>query len=121
VDFVVSEQAQDALVPNLILQPMIENALKHGFAQTVGQCCITTTASIEAQRLIIAVQDNGKGCDNPDILSHSGIGLSNINNRLEQMFGDDFTIAVQRVLPSGFQISLNMPYIYSTLKKRHDN
>jgi len=121
VSFEICDSAQNALVPNLILQPMIENAIKHGFAQTVGQCCITTTANIEDERLILAVQDNGKGCDNTDILSHSGIGLNNIKNRLEQMFGDDFTIEVQRVLPSGFQISLNMPYIYSTLKKRHDN
>lgn len=114
----IATQAQQALVPNLILQPMIENALKHGFAQTVGDCSVTISAAIEDERLHLAVSDNGKGCDDSDVLNDPGIGLSNIKNRLEQMFGDDFSINIQRVLPSGFQISLEMPYIYSTIKKR---
>ncbi|MCJ8274603.1 MAG: histidine kinase, partial [Psychrosphaera sp.] len=114
----IAVQAQQALVPNLILQPMIENALKHGFAQTVGDCSVTISADIEGERLHLAVSDNGKGCEEKDVLNDPGIGLSNIQKRLEQMFGDDFSINIQRVLPSGFQISLEMPYIYSTIKKR---
>jgi LytS/YehU family sensor histidine kinase len=84
----------------------------------VGDCSVTISGAIEGERLHLAVSDNGKGCDEQDVMNDPGIGLSKIKNCLEQMFGDDFSINIQRVLPSGFQISLEMPYIYSTIKKR---
>jgi LytS/YehU family sensor histidine kinase len=67
-----------ASVPNLILQPMIENALKHSFAQTVGDCSVTISGAIEGERLHLAVSDNGKGCDEQDVMNDPGIGLINI-------------------------------------------
>lgn len=114
----ITANAQEALVPNLILQPLIENALKHGFAQTVGDCQVSISATINEERLILCVADNGKGCSNPDMAIGTGVGLTNVQKRLEQMFGDDFSVNIQRVLPSGFQISLDIPYIYSTLRTR---
>ena len=117
VELEIDPQADKALVPNLILQPMVENAIKHGFSQTTGDCTITIRAKINGERLHLEVADNGKGCGDKDVLTDHGVGVGNIKNRLEQMFGDDFDIEQRRVLPSGFQLSLQMPYIYSTLKQ----
>src|SRR5690606_37635525 len=76
------EEALDALVPHLILQPLIENAIRHGIAPQRGPGWISVTAVVRGESLIVQVRDNGAGLSRRDPLASEGLGLSNISARL---------------------------------------
>ena len=77
----------DALVPNLILQPIVENALEHGASRTTGEGRVEIAARRNGDDLILSVQDNGPGLREGD--RKSGVGLTNTEARLEQLYGGD--------------------------------
>ena len=77
------------IVPSLLLQPLVENCIKHGFARKVGPGTITIRSRRERDLAIIEVEDDGLGISDerlPHALS-SGIGLSNVNERLRVLYG----------------------------------
>lgn len=80
----VAAGAAHALVPNLILQPLIENAFKHG-APAEGPSRVLITAAVDGDALVLAVSDNGPG---PTTGSAHGIGLGNTDQRLHELYGD---------------------------------
>ncbi|MGZ8831388.1 MAG: sensor histidine kinase [Thermoanaerobaculia bacterium] len=77
----------DALVPNLILQPIVENALEHGTSRITGEGRVEIAARRNGDDLILSVQDNGPGLREGD--RKSGVGLTNTEARLEQLYGGD--------------------------------
>lgn len=85
VDMAIADDTQDALVPNLILQPIVENALEHGVNRAAGEGRIEIAARRDGGRLILSVRDNGPGLDAQHA---SGVGLANTRARLEQLYGD---------------------------------
>jgi signal transduction histidine kinase len=89
VNIDIDPEVLDAPVPNLILQPLVENALRHGIGPRVGVGKIDVTASHSDGLLTLTVRDNGVGLS-PDKLHafHSGVGLSNTRSRLETLYGD---------------------------------
>lgn len=96
---------RDALVPNLILQPIVENALKHGVSQLDGVGAITLRARREDDRLIVSVVDNGPGPGDGE-----GVGLTNTNARLRGMYGADFTVTLRPARPGGTEAEVVLPY-----------
>ena len=85
----VDDSALDALVPNLILQPLVENALKHGVDKVEGTGRIEVLASREGDNVVLRVRDNGPGVNGASHRPASpGIGLRNTIDRLEQLYGD---------------------------------
>jgi two-component system, LytTR family, sensor kinase len=80
----VDDDARDALVPNLILQPLVENAIKHGVGLLTGPGKIEIAARRQGDELVITVADNGPG---PGGGEH-GVGLRNTNARLQEMYGE---------------------------------
>ncbi|MCJ8319024.1 MAG: histidine kinase [Colwellia sp.] len=111
----VAEALEDALLPNLILQPIVENAIKHGFAQSTQVCRISIQIKENDQHLFIRIEDNG--VENPVIPKlpkSGGIGLQNVYRRLEQMFDTDFVFTVYAVNPRGFGVQLQMPLTRSS-------
>ncbi|MCC7123842.1 MAG: histidine kinase, partial [Acidobacteria bacterium] len=85
----IAAEALDTIVPSMLLQPLVENAIKHGLARKVGTGTITIRARLEPDRAIIEVEDDGLGISDerlPKALS-SGIGLSNVNERLRVLYG----------------------------------
>jgi len=85
VEMEVEPQTLDILVPNLILQPIVENAIRHGIARQTNSGRITIRAFKENDRLIMQVEDNGPGLrsnHNPNGNLSGGIGLSNTRARL---------------------------------------
>jgi two-component system, LytTR family, sensor kinase len=79
----------DVVVPSLLLQPLVENCIKHGFARKVGPGTITIRSRRERNLAIIEIEDDGLGISDervPHALS-SGIGLSNVNERLRVLYG----------------------------------
>lgn len=77
----------DALVPSLILQPIVENALIHGVAKSRGPITISISAIVSGTTLTLEVTDDGPGIDNISILESSGIGLRNCRDRLHHLYG----------------------------------
>ena len=97
----------DACVPSLILQPLAENAVKHGVAATNAPCCVQMRARRTDDTLVIDVRDTGPGFDttDPDVVLTRGTGLANVRDRLQRTFGASATLTLQ---PNGVQ--LRIPY-----------
>jgi sensor histidine kinase YesM len=82
--FDIAPDTFTALVPNLILQPIVENAVRHGVSAKAGPGMIQVMAKRNNSKLQITISDNGPGL--PERINH-GIGISSTRNRLEQMYG----------------------------------
>jgi len=85
----IAPDTLDIIIPNLLLQPLVENCIKHGFARKVGPGTITLRSWREGRLAIIEVADDGLGIS-PERLQHamsSGIGLSNVHERLRVLYG----------------------------------
>jgi LytS/YehU family sensor histidine kinase len=102
---------KDALVPSLILQPLIENAIKYAISPSTEGGTLRISARRHSGMLVLQLKDNGPGLGNGDgTKKSSGVGLKNTRERLQQFYGDDqdFTLAPND--PSGLVITINVPF-----------
>jgi hypothetical protein len=97
----------DALVPNLITQPLVENSVKHALAQSYGRVTLKIAASDDAGRLRIEVGDSGGTGERP--AAGAGIGLCNVANRLKLHFGDEASFDCGPTAGGGFRSTLVIP------------
>ena len=97
-----------ALVPSLILQPLVENAIKYAVAGSDIPARIMVSARTDDDWLVLEVIDDGRG-DPASVKHGTGIGLSNVRARLSQRFGDVQSFEAGPVLPHGFKVTLRMP------------
>jgi signal transduction histidine kinase len=109
VDLDIDPNALTAMVPNLILQPIVENAVKHGVARQTYPGHIVIRARREGERLIMRVEDNGAGLKAKS--NGSGIGISNTRARLEQFYGRDFSFQVANSAERGVSVTLDIPAV----------
>jgi LytS/YehU family sensor histidine kinase len=104
----VPPDLRGAMVPSLILQPLVENAVKHGVSRTEDEVTIEVTAERHGEELLIEVRDdarvNGKGS-----LPRLGVGLCNVRGRLEALYGGKASLDCERVEPHGFRARLRLP------------
>jgi two-component system, LytTR family, sensor kinase len=100
----------DARVPHLILQPLIENAIRHGIAPQRGPGWISVTTVRRGDSLVVQVRDNGQGLTRKDPLNTAGLGLANIRARLEQLYGSRAALRIQPRPEGGTLVELQMPY-----------
>jgi len=107
VELQIEPDTLKSSVPNLILQPIVENAIRHGIAKQSYPGRITISASRENGRLIMQVEDNGPGLATK--LNGTGIGLSNTRARLEQFYGEDFSFQIANSNPSGVTVTIEVP------------
>lgn len=107
----IAPEVLNCRVPNLILQPLVENAIRHGIAPNAALGQINICAARENGWLKIAVADNGKGIENEklDKVLTSGLGLSNTKARLEQLYGADFRFELQNAMEGGLLVTLRLP------------
>nr|WP_156413670.1 histidine kinase [Lacimicrobium alkaliphilum] len=108
----VAPESRKALVPSLILQPLIENAIKYAIARTESGGCISIHAKSFGQDLLIEVADNGPGADivNGQLRRNGGVGLPNIRQRLQSLYQDNFSFVISDNQPSGVKVSIRIPY-----------
>jgi LytS/YehU family sensor histidine kinase len=93
VQFHVDPATLDAEVPRLILQPLVENAIKHGVSPRSGPGLVEISSRIDAGRLWLEVRDNGVGLSGSARTQfRSGVGLSNTRDRLEVLYGEAQTL-----------------------------
>ena len=107
----IETAAQDALVPSLILQPLIENAIKFAITPSEDGGTLRISARVQHKTLVLQISDSGPGLGNGNNgQKSSGVGLKNTRERLQQLYGDSqaFTLAPNE--PSGLRITINMPY-----------
>ncbi|MEN7537377.1 histidine kinase [Aurantiacibacter sp. DGU5] len=101
---------ENALVPGMILQPLVENSVKHAVSPSGGEITITLAAREEYGRLVITVSDNGTGPHESDDHPGHGIGLANVRERLEARFGDEASV-VSGLVPGGYATHLRLPIL----------
>jgi signal transduction histidine kinase len=106
----VDPLALHALVPTFILQPLLENAIRHGIAtrSTPGQ--IEIQAWCEGEMLHLSVRDDGPGlAANWDLERGAGVGLSNTRERLRRLYGDGQSFRIEGAIGAGVQVDLRFP------------
>lgn len=106
----IAEATGDALVPNLILQPLVENAIKHGLASMIRPGNITLRAFCPAaDRLRLEVEDNGVGLGGSPG-GGTGIGLNNCRARLRQLYGERATMVLEPGNNAGVRVVVELPF-----------
>ena len=107
--FLLDPLAEGVHVPSLLLQPLVENALKHGLAQR-GQGLISISSSMEAGMLNLAIRDNGIGAgeDKGGTIGF-GVGLTTTRERLERMYGEKQSLSIRQLPEGGTEIRLSLP------------
>ena len=112
VDIRVGPGALGACVPNMILQPIVENAVRHGIAPRSEGGHIEITARREDGLLHIAVSDDGRGTDEgADALARKGgVGLANTRERLARLYGEQHRFALRSSAGLGMTVTITFPY-----------
>ncbi|HEY4490452.1 MAG TPA: histidine kinase [Acidobacteriota bacterium] len=105
--FDVAPDTLSALVPNLILQPVVENAVRHGVSEQTGLAMIRISAKRLNGRLQIVVTDNGRGL--PQQITH-GIGIAATRDRLARMYGEQARFDLANQAEGGAVVTLEIPY-----------
>jgi sensor histidine kinase YesM len=105
----IEPQTLEAQVPNMILQPIIENAIRHGISQSLGSGRIEVCASHEGDKLRLAVKDNGPGVSVSEE-AKAGLGLANTRERLKQSYGAAHNFDIQNAPEGGTIVTLTIPF-----------
>jgi two-component system, LytTR family, sensor kinase len=107
----VEAAARDALVPSLILQPLIENAIKYAITPSEEGGTLKISAKVHNQMLLLQLADNGPGLpENGSKPRPNGVGLANTRQRLQQLYGDGQALTLAPNNPSGLVITINLPF-----------
>ena len=102
-------ELSDALVPHMALQPIVENAVRHGLGQSEEPVLIHVTVTRADGHLRLTVADDGPGCPNT-AFEGKGIGLNNTRSRLKRIYGADATFSAENRVPRGVQVMMTLPY-----------
>jgi signal transduction histidine kinase len=105
----VADDALPAGLPPLILQPLVENAVRHAVAPRREGGIITISARVAGSRLRLAVVDDGPGLA-ADPEAAAGVGLANVRARLEELYGERAELRLERGAPDGFGAVIELPY-----------
>jgi LytS/YehU family sensor histidine kinase len=99
----------DCLVPPLVLQPLVENAVRHGISARSSAGRIDVRAWREDGRLHLSVADDGPGLGSPSPAEGTGVGLPNTRERLAQLYGAEQSLTLERPEAGGTRVHLVLP------------
>ena len=105
----VAPETLEAQVPNLILQPLVENAIRHGIEPRARPGCIELQVHRQDGFLAVVVSDDGAGLEANGAIKE-GIGISNTRARLRELYGSDHRFELQRGQQGGVRVELSIPY-----------
>jgi hypothetical protein len=108
VEWAVDDEARSILVPNMILQPCLENAIQHGIEPLEGGGSVTVAAHLSGASLHIDIADNGKGAAGQN-RNVTGRGLKNVRERLEARYGERQSFEAGNVPGGGFCVRIVVP------------
>jgi len=111
VRFDVAETVADQPIPSLILQPLVENAIRHGFAPKLGPCQLVVRCEAQREELALSVEDDGVGVlpDDPRRAPAGGIGLRNVRERLATVYGARARLSFESVPRRGTRAIVYLP------------
>jgi signal transduction histidine kinase len=111
VDFEVEPAALEAKVPNLILQPLVENAIKHGLSRRSDTGLLRIGAQRNKAMLCMKVFDNGPGVNPEDRKQlRRGVGLTNTQERLKRLYEQNYLLALMNAPAGGFEVTIQIPF-----------
>ena len=108
----IDDEALDACVPAMLLQPLVENAIQHGIGPIASGGTLVISARRDGDEMYIVVEDDGRGLgrDVSGGRGKAGIGLSNTRMRLSHMYGAAHRFAIERRAAGGVKVSIAMPF-----------
>jgi sensor histidine kinase YesM len=109
VEMNVDPGAVDGLVPSFLLQPIVENAIRHGIARCEHNGLVEASAIREGDELHLRVRDTGPGLNFAQQNGH-GIGLKNIRERLDHFYQGGYEMQAQPLSTGGFEVAITIPY-----------
>jgi signal transduction histidine kinase len=110
VEISVDSMTQEASVPQLILQPIVENAIRHGIGRSSSAGLIQIRASRVDARVELQIEDDGPGLSPSDSSKDQGVGLANTRARLQQLYGDDARLEIEGGDRGGVIVTMNIPF-----------
>jgi hypothetical protein len=115
VTFEINPETQDALVPRFLLQPLVENAIRHGIAKRPDGGTLVLHAENVGGRLRVRIENDGVEDDEPVLrrntaVPHRGVGLTNTRARLEQMYGHEATLETHATANGAYEVRISMPF-----------
>ncbi len=113
----VDEDTLDMLVPSMLLQPLVENSIKHGLSSKVEGGTIRIRTRRNDARLHLLVEDDGVGIPESKLatLLEHGIGVSNVNERLKVLFGNEYRMWIDSQPGRGTRIQIEVPELHTDL------
>lgn len=105
----VEEGAEDALVPQLLLQPLVENAIRHGMGPLTFEVDVAITALLRNGELQLVIRDRGPGLAAPHPQT-TGIGLRNTAERLEKLYGSRQSLRIRNAEDGGAMVEIRIPF-----------
>lgn len=114
----IDPDSLDVIVPSMLLQPLVENSIKHGLSSKIGEGCITIRSMRQSGHAIIDVIDNGVGVspDHVDRVKGGGIGLRNVNERLRVIYGANYQLQLDSVPGEGTCARIVIPELVAPAK-----
>ncbi|HNR22903.1 MAG TPA: histidine kinase [Steroidobacteraceae bacterium] len=110
IDMQVEPGLEDALVPHLVLQPLVENAIRHGTAKSDADGRIEIAARRDGAAIVLSVEDNGPGAPATATQIVEGIGLRNTRERLAQLYGAAQHLALEPRHGGGMRAEVRLPF-----------
>jgi len=111
IEKAIESPAEKALVPSLILQPLIENAIKYAISPSEDGGTLRISARVQRGVLVMQISDTGPGLGNgKSEHKSSGVGLQNTRERLQQLYGDDQAFTLASNEPTGLVVTINLPF-----------
>ncbi|MGW7366423.1 histidine kinase [Streptomyces sp. NPDC054841] len=113
----IAPEVLPVALPFLCLQPLVENAVKHGLEDSRDECRVSISAQDAGSEAVVTIEDDGVGMDPAELRRilagegsrSSGIGLSNVDERLRQVYGDDYGLVIETGTGAGMKITARIP------------
>jgi two-component system LytT family sensor kinase len=116
ISLLIAPEVLPVTVPYLAIQPLVENAVRHGLATKEGGGHVSITARDEGAEAVITIEDDGVGSDPQAIRTvldgraeGDNVGLGNVDARLRQVYGDDFGLVVETAPGAGTKVTFRVP------------
>lgn len=114
------EELMKAVIPRLSLQPLVENAVKHGITPKIGNGTVWIQAEVKEDELYFYVRDDGMGIPQerlsevlkPGVGSGNGVGMANVHERLRGLYGEDYGLQIESVLGQETTVIMHLPLTF---------
>jgi len=110
VEIIAASEALGARIPNLLLQPIVENAIIHGIAPKTAPGHVTISGRVDSGKLFLEVRDDGPGIIDGQTRAKEGIGLANTRERLMKIYGDHAQLLLRSEPGRGVSVQIILPY-----------